>query len=73
MGNTRPLFNGSANWLRELRHHHYESHLSGHQGPNCRTGFAVCLALLVMAAVLMVGFVVGLRVENGKRRVEEGS
>ena len=38
------------------------------QAPLYRTGFAVNLALLVMAAVLMVGFVVGLRVENGRRK-----
>lgn len=37
------------------------------EAPLYRTGFAVCLALLVMAAVLMVGFVLGLRVENEKR------
>ena len=36
--------------------------------PLYRTGFTVCLALLVMAALLMVGFIVGLKLENERRR-----
>lgn len=35
--------------------------------PLYKTGFSVCLGLLVMAVVLMWGFVTGLRVENEKR------
>ena len=35
--------------------------------PLYKTGFAVCLALLVMAAVLLGVFVLGLAVENRKR------
>ncbi len=38
------------------------------EAPLYRRGFAVCLGLLVLSAVLMVGFVVGLWVENGRRR-----
>ena len=38
------------------------------EAPLYRKGFAVCLGLLVMAAVLLVGFVLGLAAENRKRR-----
>ena len=36
--------------------------------PLYRKGFLVCLGLLCIANVLMWGFVIGLKVENGKRR-----
>ena len=36
--------------------------------PLYRNGFAVSFGLMVMAALLMVGFIVGLKVENEKRR-----
>lgn len=38
------------------------------EAPLYRSGFTVCLALLVMAALLMVGFIAGLKFENEKRR-----
>lgn len=36
--------------------------------PLYRTGFATMVALLAMAALLMVGFMLGIRVENEKRK-----
>ena len=38
------------------------------EAPLYRRGFAICEGLLVAAAALLVGFVVGLRVENRRRR-----
>ena len=40
----------------------------GEEAPLYRTGFSVMVALLATAALLMVGFMVGVGVENGKRR-----
>lgn len=36
--------------------------------PLYKTGFSACLGLLVMSVLLMWGFLIGLYVENGKRR-----
>ena len=38
------------------------------EAPLYKRGFKVCLALLSLAAVLMLGFVLGLAGENRKRR-----
>lgn len=42
------------------------------EAPLYKRGFKVCLALLSLAAVLMLGFVLGLAGENRKRRGGEG-